>query len=93
MIGKILRAALARPWEIEDDDEYESEFGVEIANDGAPGETEFRVSPDGRKVAMWIKSDDSWVIFENVVVLQTFRAVDPGTLQDWTRYLEVEEVD
>lgn len=93
VLGKVLRAAIVRPWEFEDDDAEDAPEYLDIANGGAPGSTEFRVSPDGSTVAMWIKSEDKWVLYENVIVTREYRATDPGTLQDWTRYLEVEEVD
>lgn len=91
MLGRILRAALYRPWEAED--EGDGPEGYEIANDGTPEHYEFRVNENEDQVAVWIPAQGQWLIFKNVVVLQSFRAYDPGTLSNWRRFLEVEEVD
>jgi hypothetical protein len=91
MLMKILRAALFRPWELEDEDEGPED--IELVNDGAPDHWEFRMNEKQDTLAVWIPSKGTWLVFADVVVLQQFRAVDPGTLSNWTRYLEVEEVD
>lgn len=93
LLGKIFRAAMYRPWEFEDEDDGDGPEGYVIANEGAPENYEFRMSPDYKRVAIRVVPADKWLIFENVVVLQELRASEPGTLSEWRRFLEVEEVD
>ena len=74
VIGKVLRAAIEKPWEHDEDE-------PEIVGDGAPDDMEFRVSPDGYTVAMWLPDSKQWVLFSNVVVTVSIPAdaISSGT--------------
>jgi len=92
MILRILRAAMFRPWELEDEEtEYSEDFAV--VKEGAPEDWEFRVSPDEKLAAVWAPRANRWLVFSDVVVRQAYEAADPGSLQDWKRFMEVEEID
>lgn len=76
MLGRILRALVARPWE--------------YTGEGAPNEWEFRVSPDEETLALWNPHQGRWTVFREVVVLHEVRS--PAQMDrhtgDWARYTE-----
>lgn len=92
LIGKLFRAAMLRPWELDEDDDFEPEE-FEIINGGAPHHREFRMSEDGFTAAVWVPSANTWLVFQNVTTIKQYQTPDPGSLRDWRRFLEVEEVD
>lgn len=85
MIGKVvkrvLRAAVAQPWE--------------YVGEGAPAGPEFRVSPDGRHFASFLPERGTWMVHDGAsgsVVGEVARLdrFDRET-EDWSRFLE--EID
>lgn len=77
LLKKILRAAVAQPWEY---------MGA-----GAPDEWEFRVSPDEEALAVYDPGRGHWVILDagrlTVVAEATLKEMDRNTA-DWSRYVE-----
>jgi len=75
MIRKILRAAVAQPWD--------------YMGEGAPDEWEFRLSPDEETLAVYNPNHGRWVLFHDVVVLAEVKTkeMDRRT-DDWARYVE-----
>lgn len=76
MLRKILRAAVAQPWE--------------YIGEGAPDEWEFRVSPDEETLAVYNPNYGRWVLFREVVTLaeeKNLNRMDRDT-GDWSRFVE-----
>jgi hypothetical protein len=86
MIGKllkgVLRAAVAQPWD--------------YTGEGAPGDFEFRVSPDERTFAVWHPEVGRWEIIDfptgRKVAEATQAEMDAHTA-DWRQFLSVEDPD
>lgn len=75
MVRKILRAAVAQPWE--------------YVGGGAPADWEFRVSPDEEMIAVWNPGLGRWVVFSQVVTLQELtQGQGDRTLAGWSRFVE-----
>lgn len=76
MIGKILRAALARPWE--------------YISPGAPDEREIRVSPDGQYLALWEPGNEPWFMIDTAQMRGGW--IEPSKIdkvtRDWSRLVE-----
>lgn len=75
---KILRAAVAQPWE--------------YMGDGAPNEWEFRVSPDEEYIAVYGPPHGRWVIMNSrsggmVAEVDSLDEMNAHTA-DWSRYVE-----
>ena len=75
MLKKIVRAAVAQPWEY---------MGA-----GAPAEWEFRISPGEDQVAIWNPALGQWVVFTEVID-QAHLTQEQGEreLSGWSRYVE-----
>lgn len=78
LIKKILRAAVAQPWE------YQGE--------GAPDEWEFRVSPDEGSFAVWDPGYDRWLIYDRarpdrIMAEAKLNEMNRHT-EDWAQYVE-----
>lgn len=85
MIGRILkgvlRAAVAQPWE--------------YVGEGAPDDWEFRVSPDGKMIALWEPGNEPWFVMTAADMKGRFvstRDMDRHTA-DWRQFLSVEDPD
>lgn len=80
MIRKILRAAIAQPWD--------------YLGEGAPNEWEFRVSPDEETLAVYDPGRGHWVLLDTarlkVGAEWKIKEMDRRA-PDWARY--VEELD
>lgn len=78
---KVLRAAVAQPWE--------------YVGEGAPHDWEFRVSPeDGGPMAVFNPDLGEWVIFTDVVVLAKAGTTDMDRhTGGWRQFLSVEDPD
>lgn len=76
IVKKILRAAVAQPWD--------------YMGEGAPGEWEFRVSPEEDTLAVYNPNYGKWVLFRQVITLAevaSLSEMDRNTA-DWYRYVE-----
>lgn len=81
LLRKVLRAAVAQPWD--------------YTGEGAPEDWEFRVSPeDGGPLALYNPDRGRWVIFQDVIVLAeaTTTEMDKHTA-DWRQFVSVEDPD
>lgn len=76
MLRKILRAAIAQPWD--------------YMGEGAPNEWEFRVSPDEETLAVYNPNYGRWVLFHQVVALAEAKVdeMDRNT-DDWDQFVQV----
>lgn len=81
VIGKILRAAVHKPWEDEDESP--------VTGLGAPEEFEFRVRPDGEVAAVWAPRVGKWMVFSDVVVLEQ-EPLLTRRFDHWHQFLEVD---
>jgi hypothetical protein len=79
LIRKILRAAVAQPWE--------------YVGDGAPDDWEFRISPDEETLAVYNPSRGKWYLFHDVIVLAEVKSLDEmdRNTTDWRQFLSVED--
>jgi hypothetical protein len=82
MIRTILAAAVHKPWEDEDDESP-------VIGKGAPEEFEFRVHPEGGRIAVWAPAVGHWVVFADVMVLDTAPLMT-DKFDHWHQFLEVE---
>lgn len=83
LIKKILRAAVAQPWE--------------YVGDGAPDDWEFRVSPDEAHIAVFGPDHGHWSIIDSrtgmlVAEESNLEEMDRNTA-DWRQFLSVEDPD
>lgn len=78
---EILSAVVHKPWE----DEYESP----VIGEGAPEEFEFRVHPEGEKIAVWVPKVGKWIVFADVVVLDRAPLLTKQ-FDTWHQFLEVD---
>lgn len=77
ILRKILRAAVAQPWD--------------YVGEGAPNGWEFRVSPDGRYIAVWEPGNEPWFVIDTSAVKghwTSTRDMDRHT-QHWAQFLEI----
>jgi hypothetical protein len=77
MIRKILRAAVAQPWD--------------YMGEGAPDEWEFRISPDENTLGLYDPGRGHWVLLDTgrltVQAEVKTKEMDRRT-DDWARYVE-----
>jgi hypothetical protein len=83
LIKKVLRAAVAQPWE--------------YVGEGAPDDWEFRVSPDEGTFAVYDPRREIWVMLDSVRLsavaeVTSLREMDDHT-EDWRQFLSVEDPD
>ena len=85
MIGKILkkvlRAAIAQPWD--------------YVGEGAPHDWEFRLSPDGRHLAIWEPGNEPWFVIDTAFAKG--RWADTPEMErnasDWIPFLPLADPD
>lgn len=82
MLRKILGAAIYKPWE---DEEPESP----VVGEGAPTEYEFRVHPDGDRIAVWAPRVGKWIEFADVIILDRAPLLTKR-YDTWYQFLEVD---
>ena len=82
MIRTILAAAVHKPWEDEDPESP-------VVGEGAPGEYEFRVHPDGDRFAVWVPKIGKWIEFTDVIVLHSAPLMT-SRYDKWHQFLEVD---
>lgn len=83
LIKKILRAAVAQPWE--------------YVGEGAPDDWEFRIAPDENTLAVYDPGRGHWVILDagkltTVAEVHRLDEMDAHT-EDWRQFLSVEDPD
>lgn len=82
LIRTLLAAVIHKPWEDEDDESP-------VIGEGAPKEYEFRVRPDGERIAVWVPTVGKWIEFANVVVLNS-EPLLTSRYDRWHQFLEVD---
>jgi hypothetical protein len=83
LIKNVIRAAVAQPWDYQ--------------GDGAPGDWEFRVSPDDRHHACFDPARGTWRIHsastgEVVAEVRSLDEMNEHT-RDWRQFVSVEDPD
>lgn len=80
LIKKVLRAAVAQPWE--------------YMGEGAPDDWEFRVSPDGKSIAIWEPGNEPWFVITGDVKGRWVSTRDMERhAADWRQFVSVEDPD
>lgn len=80
ILRKILRAAVAQPWD--------------YVGEGAPNGREVRMSPDGQYLALWEPGNEPWFIIDMATVRGDWvksRDMDGRRYEDWEQFLPIKE--
>jgi hypothetical protein len=79
MIRKILRAAVAQPWD--------------YVGEGAPHDWEIRMSPDGRHIAVWEPGNEPWFVIDTAAVKGQWTPTEAMEKHaaDWIPFLPLNE--